>query len=77
VCEVAAAVHRDALLPQATNYLLQHSAGSGKSLTIAAMVATLLRMVSNTTTVYCFLLVFLGLGHSLLAFHKHFYLFQE
>jgi predicted GTPase len=36
--------------PTATNYLLQHAAGSGKSYTIAALAAALLDTVSELTT---------------------------
>lgn len=46
VCTLVQAVRRDCDAPAATNYLLQHAAGSGKSLTIAALAAALLRTVS-------------------------------
>jgi hypothetical protein len=47
---VVSAVRRDCLAPPhapPANYLLQHAAGSGKSLTIAALAAALLQTVSE------------------------------
>lgn len=50
VTSLVSAVVADAAAPSATNYLLQHAAGSGKSLTIAALAAALLDTVSSSVT---------------------------
>jgi hypothetical protein len=50
-------VRGDASAPTATNYLLQHAAGSGKSLTIAALAAALLDTVSDHTMLLLLLLL--------------------
>jgi hypothetical protein len=47
VTRLAAAAAADPLQPDPVNYLLQHSAGSGKSLTIAALVLALTQLVSS------------------------------
>ena len=44
VRKVCAALHADCHLPRPSNYLVQHAAGSGKSLTIAAMADALTRL---------------------------------
>jgi predicted GTPase len=48
VVSLVCGVRADVSCPTATNYLLQHAAGSGKSLTIAALAAILLDTVSPT-----------------------------
>jgi type I site-specific restriction-modification system R (restriction) subunit len=50
VASLVSAVVADAAAPTATNYLLQHAAGSGKSLTIAALAAALLDTVSTVAS---------------------------
>jgi type I site-specific restriction-modification system R (restriction) subunit len=45
VVQLVQAVAGEAADAAAAAYLLQHSAGSGKSLTIAALVAALLKLV--------------------------------
>ena len=44
VRKVCAALHADCHLPRPSNYLVQHAAGSGKSLTIAALADALTRL---------------------------------
>lgn len=51
VTRLAAAAAADPLQPDPVNYLLQHSAGSGKSLTIAALVLALTQLVSRRPAV--------------------------
>lgn len=53
VASLVSAVVSDASSPTATNYLLQHAAGSGKSLTIAALAAALLDTVSGVLGSTC------------------------